>query len=88
MSEKEKDREKERERERGGEGEENTRTKERVRQTQEKAGAGMAQSLSCNVVKHPNRISNDPGRLLPICFDIPSSACLVCAEQINDDFLR
>lgn len=48
-------------------------------------GAGAAQSLSCNVVKHPNRISNDPGRLLPICFDIPSSARLVCAVQINDD---
>ena len=51
-----------------------------------KAGAGMAQSLSCNVVKHPNRISNDPGRLLPTCFDIPSSVWLVCTEQINDDF--
>lgn len=58
-------RRKDRERERR---EENTRTKERGRQTQEKRGAGMAQTLSCNVVKHPNRISNDPGRLLPICF--------------------
>lgn len=46
----------------------------------------MAQSLSCNVVKHPNRISNDPGRLLPTCFNIPSSVLLVCTEQINDDF--
>lgn len=30
-------------------------------------------TLRCNVVKHPNRISNDPARLLPTCFDIPSS---------------
>lgn len=39
----------------------------------QKSRSRNSSTLSCNVVKHPNRISNDPGRLLPTCFYIPSS---------------
>lgn len=51
----------------------NTRTKEQGRHTQKSGN----QSLGCSERKHPNEISNDPGRLLPICFNIPSPAQLV-----------
>lgn len=50
-----------------------TRTKEQVRHTQKSGN----QSLGCSEGKHPNQISSDPARLLPICFDIPSPARLV-----------
>lgn len=46
---------------------ENARTKEASETEAEKEGVRAAQTLSCNVVKHPNRISNEPQRLLPIC---------------------
>ncbi|CAB1453043.1 unnamed protein product [Pleuronectes platessa] len=53
------------------------RQKERERKTPEQKNecgrcrnAAAAQSLSCKVVKHPNRISNEPGTLLPTCRDI------------------
>lgn len=52
------------------EGGENTRTKEQVRQT----GKSRNQSLGSSVGTHPSHISNDRGRLLPICFDIPRPA--------------
>lgn len=64
------------EREVGG----NTRTKEQVRHTQKSGN----QLLGCSGGKHPNQISNDPGRLLPICFDIPQP-CPARRVQIKDD---